>query len=128
MAGSHCPRRGHAPLTELVLQASQQRRQTMRLFSRDHWTHRDKPSQPIRRRAVRARPRLEVLEVRWLPSQVFTVNSAGDDPIGPSPGTVTLRDAINAVNANSGSTVSAPDQIHFAIGSGAQTITLGAGL
>jgi uncharacterized repeat protein (TIGR01451 family) len=51
----------------------------------------------------------------------ITVNSAGDDPSGPSPGTVTLRDAINAVNLNTA------DSIFFAI-PGTPVITLAADL
>ena len=51
----------------------------------------------------------------------ITVNSAGDDPLGPSPGTVTLRDAINAVNLGTA------DAILFAI-PGTPTITLAADL
>jgi uncharacterized repeat protein (TIGR01451 family) len=51
----------------------------------------------------------------------ITVTSAGDDPLGPIAGTVTLRDAINAVNAGTGTT------IRFAI-SGTPTINLSANL
>src|SRR5262245_25220526 len=104
------------------------RGQNMGFFSRHGRELKSKSSQQVRRQPTRFRPRLEALEDRWLPSQVFTVNSATDDPSGPSPGTVTLRDAINAVNADTGSTVSNPDHINFAIGSGAKTITLGAAL
>jgi uncharacterized repeat protein (TIGR01451 family) len=51
----------------------------------------------------------------------ITVNSAGDDPSGPSAGIVTLRDAINAVNLGSA------DAILFAI-PGTPTINLTADL
>jgi hypothetical protein len=51
----------------------------------------------------------------------ITVNSGGDDPSGPSAGTVTLRDAINAVNQGSA------DAIRFAI-PGTPTINLAADL
>jgi hypothetical protein len=57
-------------------------------------------SQPFRRRLARFRPWLAVLEDRCVPSQIFTVNSAGGDPLGPTVGVTTLRDAINAVNAD----------------------------
>ena len=51
----------------------------------------------------------------------ITVNSAADDPSGLSPGTVTLRDAINAVNLGTA------ESILFAI-PGTPTITLAADL
>jgi uncharacterized repeat protein (TIGR01451 family) len=51
----------------------------------------------------------------------ITVNSASDDPSGPSSGIVTLRDAISAVNAGTA------DSIVFAI-PGTPTITLTANL
>jgi parallel beta-helix repeat protein len=50
----------------------------------------------------RSRPlplRLEELEQRCTPTMVISVNSAADDPAGPTPGVVTLRDAINQANA-----------------------------
>ncbi len=43
-------------------------------------------------------PFLELVEPRLLLAnlnRLFTVNSAADDPSGPTPGIVTLRDAIN---------------------------------
>ena len=50
----------------------------------------------------------------------FTVNTATDDPAGPTPaaiaaGAVTLRDAINAVNADAGDSSASPDTINFAL-------------
>jgi len=73
---------------------------------------------------------LEALEDRWLPSQIFTVNSAADDPLGEPAGSsvVTLRDAINALNLDTSTTFSNPDVISFAIASGTQTINLAANL
>src|SRR5262249_25524295 len=89
-------------------------------------------------RAKRGNPRarrqvwlnLEALQARWLPPQRFTANSAADDPLGEPAGssTVTLRDAINAVNLDTNTTFSDPDVIRFAIGSGSQTINLAANL
>ncbi|MCY2987649.1 MAG: hypothetical protein NTY19_07265, partial [Planctomycetota bacterium] len=70
------------------------------------------------------------------PRATFTVNSAADDPLGPTPGMVTLRDAVNAVNRdlndNPGRSVSScnpnnPDVINFAI-PGTPVITLSADL
>ena len=71
---------------------------------------------------------LEALEDRWLPSQIFTVNSAADDPLGEPAGSsvATLRDAINALNLDTSTTFSNPDVISFAIASGTQTINLAA--
>src|SRR6516164_7991004 len=62
---------------------------------------------------------LEALEDRWLPSQIFTVNSAADDPLGEPAGSsvATLRDAINALNLDTSTTFSNPDVISFAIAS-----------
>ena len=48
-------------------------------------------------------------ETLYVGQNPITVNSAGDDPSGPSAGTVTLRDAINAVDAGTA------DSIHFNI-------------
>jgi Ca2+-binding RTX toxin-like protein len=71
--------------------------------------------------------RAEVLEPRQLLSATFTVNSVMDDPSGPTSGIVTLRDAINAVNASVGDSSSNPDVINFNI-SGSPTIVLSADL
>ena len=50
----------------------------------------------------------------------FTVNSAADTDDGVcNAANCTLREAINAANANPG-----PDTIHFAIGSGPKTISV----
>jgi len=57
----------------------------------------------------------------------FTVNSADDDPSGPTPGMVTLRDAINDVNNDTTDVAGNPDVIKFAI-SGTPTISLAADL
>jgi hypothetical protein len=99
----------------------------MSIFSRRSLSRKQKPSQPLRRRSARSRPRLELLEDRWLPSQVFTVASAGDDPSGPTADVVTLRDAINAVNNDVTDQSSNPDIINFAI-TGTPTIALAADL
>ena len=81
------------------------------------------------RRGTRGyRPDLECLENRWLPSNlVVTVNSAGDDPSGPTPSLVTLRDAINAVNNDTNDSAGSPDVINFQI-AGTPAITLGGDL
>src|SRR5208337_3914732 len=72
-------------------------------------------------------PFLELVEPRLLPANmVFTVNSAAD-PSGPTPDSVTLRDAINKVNNDPTDVASNPDVIKFAI-SGTPTITLAADL
>jgi hypothetical protein len=57
------------------------------------------------------------------PNLVLTVNSAADDPAGPTAGVETLRDAIVAVNSDANDNAAAPDVINFAI-AGAATITL----
>ena len=61
-------------------------------------------------------PRLEWLEGRLAPA-TFVVNSAQD--LAPPPGTVTLRSALLAANADHG-----PDTITFAPSLAGQTITL----
>ena len=99
----------------------------MGFFARYPLSRKQKPAQPIRRRPARSRPHLECLEDRWLLSQLFTVNSATDDPLGPTAGTVTLRDAINDVNNDHTDSLSNPDTIKFAI-NGTPTITLAANL
>jgi hypothetical protein len=67
---------------------------------------------------------IEALEERCMPSHLLlTVNSAGDDPSGPTPGVVTFRDAIKAVNNDSADDPNSPDVIQFAI-AGTPTITL----
>src|SRR5208337_1429137 len=72
-------------------------------------------------------PFLELVEPRLLPANmVFIVNSAAD-PSGPTPNSVTLRDAINKVNNDLTDVASNPDVIKFAI-SGTPTITLAADL
>src|SRR5205823_5561878 len=68
----------------------------------------------------RVRLQLEFLEERCLLSgsvgqQIFTVNSAADDPTGTTAGVVTLRDAILAVNSDVNDSNSNPDVINFAI-------------
>jgi hypothetical protein len=73
---------------------------------------------------------VEPLEQRCLLSAanlVITVNSAGDDPSGPTAGVMTLRDALTAVNNDAGDTSSNPDVINFAI-AGTPTIALAADL
>jgi hypothetical protein len=45
----------------------------------------------------------------------FTVNTTSDDPNGPTPGLVTLRDAISAVNTDPNDSFATPDTINFAI-------------
>lgn len=71
---------------------------------------------------------VEALEERFLPSNlVLTVNSAGDDPFGPTVGVTTLRDAITAVNNDAADNPNSPDVIQFAI-AGTPTITLTADL
>jgi hypothetical protein len=70
------------------------------------------------------RPQIEILEGRLVPSNLqLTVTSADDDPSGPTPGVVTLRDAINLVNSDAGDVASSPDTIQFAI-AGTPTIVL----
>ncbi|HKM56755.1 MAG TPA: right-handed parallel beta-helix repeat-containing protein, partial [Isosphaeraceae bacterium] len=71
-------------------------------------------------------PFLELVEPRLLLAS-FTVTSAADDPSGPTPGIVTLRDAINEVNNDTTDVVGNPDVIKFAI-SGTPTISLAANL
>ena len=71
--------------------------------------------------------RAEVLEPRQLLSATFTVNSVTDDPSGPTSGIVTLRDAIDAVNASVGDSSSNPDVINFGI-AGSPTVLLSADL
>ena len=74
------------------------------------------------------RPHIECLEDRCCPSpMVFIVNSAGDDTSGPTPGVVTLRDAIGMVNNDACDSSNTPDVIKFAI-TGTPTINLGADL
>src|SRR4051812_14478149 len=74
-------------------------------------------------------PQFEVLEDRLTPSgMVFTVNTTIDDPLGPTtPGLFSLRDAVNAVNADAGDNAANPDVIAFAI-PGMPTISLTANL
>ena len=82
----------------------------------------------LRRLTNRYRPRFEQLEDRWTPSTIFTVNSPLDDPLGSTtPGVYTLRDAINAVNADVADSATSPDVIKFAI-PGTSTISLTADL
>ncbi len=98
----------------------------MGLFRSKRGNPRFRHDQGALRQSRKVRPQLEPLEERWLPSAVFTVNSAGDDPTGEPAGSnaVTLRDAINAVNVDPNATSASPDTIQFAIGSGAQSINL----
>src|SRR5262245_14797196 len=73
------------------------------------------------------RPRLETLEDRCVPS-VFTVTTTADDTDGGD-GTLSLREAILAVNGDATDTAQNPDQIVFHIpGSGAHTISPGSAL
>ena len=75
-------------------------------------------------------PFLELVEPRLLLANLnilFTVNSAADDPSGPTPGIVTLRDAINEVNNDKTDVDDNFDAITFAI-SGTPTISLAADL
>src|SRR4051812_45048620 len=59
---------------------------------------------------------------------IFTVNTTLDDPFGPTtPGLFSLRDAINAVNADAGDNAANPDVIVFAV-PGTQPISLTANL
>jgi hypothetical protein len=67
---------------------------------------------------------LEALEDRWLLSRIFTVNTTDDLP-SHRRRTMSLRQAIIAVDRDAGSTSAAPDTIRFAIGSGPQTILVG---
>ncbi len=61
-----------------------------------------------RRGTRRCRLQLECLEDRCLPSHLYTVTSAADDPSVPIPGVVTLRDAIIAVNSDTTDGATAP--------------------
>jgi fibronectin-binding autotransporter adhesin len=80
------------------------------------------------RRTRRFRPEVTQLEERCLLSNlVVTVNSAGDDPAGPTQGVVTLRDAITQVNNDTNDSSTSPDVINFAI-TGTPTILLGGDL
>jgi len=79
------------------------------MSSRYYWQNRLRPT---------ARPRLESLEGRQLLA-TFVVNSAADTQ--GVPGSFTLRDAIIASNTNP---LNETNLIKFAIGAGAQTITL----
>ena len=75
-------------------------------------------------------PFLELVEPRLLLANLnmlFTVNSAADDLSGPTPGIVTLRDAINEVNNDKTDVDDNFDAITFAI-SGTPTISLAADL
>jgi CSLREA domain-containing protein len=72
-----------------------------------------------RGQAVRVRPSLEWLEDRCLPS-VFQVTTLADTHIA---GQTTLREAINAANANPG-----PDSITFATGMTPQIVLNGSEL
>jgi hypothetical protein len=84
---------------------------------------------PRRDRRRSFAPRLEHLEERQLLSQVFTVNVANDNLMNPPVGNMpamTLRQAINAANNDTGSTNAAPDTIRFASGlAGRITLTQG---
>ena len=85
---------------------------------------------PVRKHRKRWRAvqlQLEPLEDRCLLSLVVTVNSAGDDPTGSTPGVVTLRDAITQINGDANDSSSSPDVIKFGI-AGTPTITLAADL
>src|SRR6516164_3057694 len=74
---------------------------------------------PFRKAAFRARPALEVLEDRWVPS-TFTVNSTGDT--GAGAGLFgDLRYCVNQTNAAGGNQTIIFDSGVFAT---AQTITL----
>lgn len=57
------------------------------------------------RQPIRARLSVEALESRYLLSVNPVVNSLVDDPTGPAPGQVTLRDAINQCNSNGGGSI-----------------------
>src|SRR5947209_6378308 len=79
-------------------------------------------------RGRRCRPSVQALEDRCVPSNmVLSVNSAGDDPSGPTAGVVTLRDAITAVNNDAADNAASPDVIQFAI-NGKPTVSLAANL
>src|SRR5947209_1871013 len=88
---------------------------------------------PARRRC---RPVCELLESRLAPA-VITVTTTADD-LTPNDGSVSLREAITAVNAGNNlgdlditwlGIFGTNDTIHFSIsGAGVQTITLGAAL
>src|SRR5947208_15313902 len=77
-------------------------------------------------------PQFELLEDRCNPStlvpNVFVVNTTIDDPMGPTtPGLFSLRDAINAVNADAGDSAANPDVVQFALPAN-QAISLSANL
>src|SRR6516225_37731 len=74
---------------------------------------------PFRKAPFRARPTLEVLESRWVPSIV--VNNPTDTPVA---GETDLRDAIEQANMNGGNQTITFDPTVFAT---PQTITLGVG-
>ena len=85
------------------------------------------PNSPRRRTRTPARPQVELMERRLLPT---TINVTGTGDSIATDGVVTLREAITAANTNAASG-DAPagtlglDTIDFAIpGSGVQTITL----
>jgi hypothetical protein len=71
---------------------------------------------PFRKAPVRARPALEVLEDRWVPSII--VNNSTDTPVA---GETDLREAIAQANTNGGDETITFDPTVFAT---AQTITL----
>ncbi len=108
----------------------------MRRQSARRGTHKS-ASRNAHRSRLRRRLHLERLEDRTVPAGVggggatpnliVTVNSAGDDPLGPTAGIVTLRDAISAVNSDASDNFSAPDVINFDI-AGTPSITLTADL
>src|SRR5262249_4310013 len=73
---------------------------------------------PLRKAQVRARPTLEMLEDRWVPSNIV-VNNPTDTPIA---GQTDLRQAIAQANTNGGDETITFDSTVFAT---PQTITLG---
>jgi parallel beta-helix repeat protein len=82
-----------------------------------------------RKCSPRARLCMEALEDRSLPSttttgHVFVVNTV-DDPAKASQGVLSLREAIQKVNADKSDTAASPDTIDFAVsGDGVQVIQL----
>jgi CSLREA domain-containing protein len=99
-----------------------------------HRTQRAPQAAPRRRAATR--PALEGLEDRLAPA-TLTVTTAADE-LTPNDGTVSLREALTAINAgnnlgdpdivNTGAAFGTNDTIDFNIGTGVQTISLLAAL
>ncbi len=97
---------------------------SLRSRQRRSFPHIAAESLNLRRRRLLFEP-LE--DRRVLAGFTFTVNSPDDNPSGPSPGIVTLRDAINALNSDSVVDSNNPDLINFAI-PGSPIISLAADL